>query len=65
MTLDECRDNVGAGVVYDPGYGPREDGMILRVGDLYPFVLFVGDRTAKATPAEHLTLTIPTTPRTP
>ena len=31
MTLDEARDHIGAGVVYDPGHGAREDGEIVRV----------------------------------
>lgn len=56
MTLDECRQNIGAGVVYDPGHGPREDGEITAVSSLYAFVHFTGDRGSKATPPERLTL---------
>lgn len=56
MTLDEAREHIGAGVVYHPGHGAPEDGEIVRVSDLYVFVLFVGDRTSKATPPGALTL---------
>jgi hypothetical protein len=57
MTLDEARAHIGAGVVYNPGHGrPEEDGEIVRVSDLYVFVLFVGDRTPKATPPGALAL---------
>jgi len=56
MTLDEARAHIGAGVVYNPGHGRPEDGEIVRVSDLYVFVLFVGDRTPKATPPGALTL---------
>ena len=59
MTLDEARDHIGAGVVYNPGHGAREDGEIVRVSDLYVFVLFVGDRTPKATPPGAPTLLAP------
>ena len=56
MTLNEARAHIGAGVVYNPGHGGPEDGEIVRVSDLYVFVLFVGDRTPKATPPGALTL---------
>lgn len=56
MTLDEARAHIGAGVVYHSGHGRPEDGEIVRVSDLYVFVLFVGDRTSKATPPGALTL---------
>ena len=56
VTLDEARDHIGAAVVYDSGHGAREDGEIVRVSDLYVFVLFVGDRAPKATPPGALTL---------
>ena len=56
MTLDEARAHIGAGVVYNPGHGAREDGAIARVSDLYVFVLFVGDRTPQATPPGELYL---------
>ena len=59
MTLDEARARIGAGVVYNPGHGAREDGEIVRVSDLYVFVLFDGDRTPKATPPDALTLLAP------
>lgn len=54
MTLDEARAHIGAGVVYHSGHGRPEDGEIVRVSDLYVFVLFVGDRTPKATRPEDL-----------
>lgn len=56
MTLNEARAHIGAGVVYHPGHGAPEDGEIVRVSDLYVFVLFAGDRTPKATPPGALTL---------
>ena len=59
MTLDEARAHIGAGVVYNPGHGAREDGEIVRVSDLYVFVLFAGDRAPKATPPGALTLLAP------
>ena len=59
MTLDEARARIGAGVVYNPGHGAREDGEIVRVSDLYVFVLFDGDRAPKATPPGALTLLAP------
>ena len=37
----------------------REDGEIVRVSDLYVFVLFAGDRAPKATPPGALTLLAP------
>lgn len=55
MTLDEARENIGAGVVYDPGHGTREDGVIVRVSQQYVFVRY-GHSSIKATPAEKLTL---------
>ena len=33
MTLDQARENIGAAVVYDDGYGKREDGTIVRVSE--------------------------------
>ena len=39
MTLDEARAHIGAGVVYHSGHGRPEDGEIVRVSDLYVFVL--------------------------
>jgi len=59
MTLDEARVHVGAGVVYNPGHGAREDGEIVAVSDLYVFVRYTGDRTPKATPPGALTLLAP------
>ena len=56
MTLDEARAHIGAGVVYHPVHGRPEDGEIVRVSDLYVFVVFAGDRTPKATPPGALTL---------
>ena len=56
MTLNEARAHIGAGVVYNPGHGRPEDGEIVRVSDLYVFVVFAGDRTPKATPPGALTL---------
>lgn len=61
MTIDECRAHIGAGVVYDPGFpgARKEDGTIVDCGPVYAFVLYAGDRTAKATPPERLELLTP------
>lgn len=40
MTLDEARENVGAGVVYTPGHGPKEDGVITGVSSTSVFVRY-------------------------
>ena len=56
MTLEQARARVGAGVVYRPHPDAiAEDGVITSVNDRYVFVLYAGDRTPKATPAEALT----------
>lgn len=50
MTLNEARRlGEGAGVVYTPAHGAREDGIIKRIGDRYVHVLYRGDYDAKAT----------------
>jgi len=56
MTLEEARQNIGAGVVYCPDGAAREDGTIVAVSSAYVFVQYVGDRGSKATAPEHLTL---------
>lgn len=57
MTLDEARDHIGAGVIYEPYPGaPKEDGAITSVNDTFVFVRYVGDRASKATAPELLTL---------
>lgn len=56
MTLDEARENVGAGVVYRPAHGAAEDGAIVGVNEQYVFVQYVGDRAPKATRSEDLQL---------
>ena len=56
MTLDEARAAIGHGVVYDPGHGPVEDGVIVGVSLSYAFVRYRGDEAAKATRPEDLTL---------
>lgn len=55
ITLEEAKANIGRGVIYEsyPG-GPLEDGDITFVNDKYVFVLYVGDRKAKATRPEDL-----------
>ena len=56
MTLDQARARIGSGVVYRSHLdAPAEDGTITSVNDRYVFVLYAGDRTPKATPAEALT----------
>jgi len=54
ISLSQAAAAVGAGVVYRPVHGPAEDGTIVAVNDRYVMVLYVGDRTAKATRAEDL-----------
>lgn len=56
MTLDECRASIGAGVVYSPRHGAREDGVITSVGYQYAFVRYAGDQSSKATNPDDLTL---------
>lgn len=55
ITLDEARQHIGAAVVYDPGYGPKEDGIIVRVNDSYVFVWY-GIDDVKATRPSDLVL---------
>jgi hypothetical protein len=55
-----CDFPVGAGVVYRPHPSARaEDGTVVGANGpaCLVYVLYAGDRTAKATPAEALTLT--------
>lgn len=55
ITLQQADEAIGAGVVYRPFAGaPAEDGEIVRVSDSMVFVLYVGDRTPKATRPEDL-----------
>jgi hypothetical protein len=52
-----CRFEIGQGVVYRPYPGaPAEDGTVLKVNAPANLVhvLYVGDRTAKATSADQL-----------
>lgn len=58
MTLLEAAANIGAGVVYSPRHGHKEDGTIIRVSGPYVFVRY--DRGGpKATSPEHLALLTP------
>ena len=61
MTLDEAREHVGAGVVYDPKYGPKEDGTIVAVSEFVVFVRYTGDVGPKGTYAKDLALLLPET----
>lgn len=56
MTIEECRANIGAAVVYAPSSGRREDGVITDVTRMYVFVRYDGDRHSKATAPGQLTL---------
>lgn len=56
MTLEEAQSNVGALVDYVQLYGASERGRITEVRDRLVFVLYFGDRTAKATSPEDLVL---------
>lgn len=55
MRIEDCTP--GTGVVYRPHPDARaEDGTVIRVSDSgLVFVLYVGDRSPKATPASLLT----------
>ena len=55
MTLEEARKHIRAVVVYDPGHGPLEDGVIVRVNQQFVFVRYASN-SVKATPPEKLTL---------
>jgi hypothetical protein len=57
MTLAQARAHIGAGVVYRPGHGPVEDGVITGVGPTLVFVRYAGDIGSKGTQPEHLDLT--------
>ena len=56
MTIDQCRAHIGDGVVYDPGHGEREDGVITSVSATHAFVRYSGDQHSKATDPADLTL---------
>jgi hypothetical protein len=62
MTLDEARECLAAAgpgavrVVYRPGHGPAEEGVITRVTEQYVFVRYGSGIGSKATRADHLTL---------
>ena len=56
ITLEQARDHIGAGVVYRPGHGPAEDGVITGTSRTYVFVRYAGDTGAKATAPEDLEL---------
>jgi hypothetical protein len=55
MTLDECKNHIGAGVVYEPWLGgPKEDGEIVSVKGEYVHVRYKDG--IKATYPQDLTL---------
>jgi hypothetical protein len=55
MTLDEARENIGRGAIYQPYEGaPVEAGDITSVNERFVFVHYAGDRQSKATRAEDL-----------
>jgi len=57
MTLEEAREHIGAGVIYQPHPEVRpEDGEIVSVNEHYVFVRYTGDRGAKATDPRNLQL---------
>ena len=56
MTLDEAREHVGGKVVYQPGLGPCEEGVITSVSERYVFVRYGSDVGAKATRPDWLAL---------
>lgn len=56
LSLSHALAHIGSGVVYDPGHGSREDGVIVDVRDRWVLVRYRGDEHAKATDATNLTL---------
>jgi hypothetical protein len=56
VTLDEARDHIGHGVVYQPFRGDPEDGVITGVSGTMVFVRYRGDPAGKATHPADLTL---------
>jgi hypothetical protein len=64
MTLDEAREHVGAGVVYTPFFGPKEDGVITGVSRTSVFVRYARQHpgsNGQATAPEDLELLRPRT----
>jgi hypothetical protein len=59
MTIDEAREHIGAGVVYNPGHGALEDGTIVRVSESWVHVRYGHQTITKATAAAQLTLLAP------
>ena len=55
MTIDEAKQYVGSGVVYDSGQG-KQDGVISSVNSTWVFVRYSGDLHSKATDPNHLSL---------
>lgn len=49
VTLEAARENIGRGVVYRPGFGEPEAGVITSVGEANVFVRYGADRGSKAT----------------
>jgi hypothetical protein len=47
-------DHVGQLVIYTPGSGPREDGVITSWNDKYIFVRYGADKISKATNPKYL-----------
>jgi hypothetical protein len=56
VTLEEAAAHIGAGVVYIPEHGAREDGVITSVTSRWVFVRYRGDAGSKATSPGDLTL---------
>lgn len=56
LTLDIARQNVGRGVIYRPGVGQPEAGVITSVNDTHVFVRYGADRGSKATRPSDLEL---------
>jgi hypothetical protein len=60
MLINDAREHIADGVVYDPGMGQKkEDGVITSVGEVVVFVRYAGDNASKATRAGDLTLLSP------
>lgn len=56
MTLEQAKDNINARVVYRPGDGRPERGVIVSVRSGWVFVRYHGDTIAKATRPKDLEL---------
>ena len=58
MTLDEAELGIGRLVIYYPGHGSSDEGVITSVGDSFVFVRYGSDIGSLATPAGKLRFSV-------